>query len=85
MTYWENFTHNIAGQRPDMLYAGPDTHNRPTIEQLITDIGPRPQWLGQGTTAADILDGLLRAWYALAQHNHTKQLAFQILTQQAQH
>jgi predicted dinucleotide-binding enzyme len=63
-TGWENFTTEIAGERPDMLYTGPAVEARTTVAQLITDVGPRPVWLGEATE--DTLDAMARLWFALA-------------------
>ncbi|WP_433304063.1 NADPH-dependent F420 reductase [Actinoplanes sp. CA-030573] len=65
-TGWENFAPEVAGERPDLFYAGPDTPDRQVIETLIADIGPRPLWAGAGPDAADRLDALAQLWFALA-------------------
>ena len=47
-TGWENFTHDVAGERPDLPYCGPDRAARTTVEQLIADTGPRPGMARRG-------------------------------------
>ena len=64
----------IGGERPDLFYAGPDD----AIEQLITDAGVRPVRVG-GTDAADVVDGLLRLWFTLAQ-SRGRHIGFRLLS-----
>jgi predicted dinucleotide-binding enzyme len=79
-TGWENFAATVAGQRPDMLYCGPDGPERATVAALIADAGPRPVWLGDGTAAADVLDGVARLWFTLAfDRGLGRHVAFRIL------
>jgi predicted dinucleotide-binding enzyme len=86
ITGWENFAGDVAGQRPDMLYTGPDGDDRVSIERLIADVGPRPLWLGDGPSAADALDGLTRIWFTLAMaRGHGRHLAFRVLTPEPEH
>ena len=80
-TGWENVTRDVAGERPDMLYAGPDGRQRSTVERLICDAGPRPVWLPEG--AEDVVDGVLRLWFALAR-THGRHLAFRVLSENPQ-
>lgn len=62
---WENFADpQLDGQQIDLFYAGAESA-RPAAEQLIGEIGLRPVFLG-GLDAVPILDGLTRAWFALA-------------------
>ncbi len=62
---WENFADpQLGGQQIDLFYAGAESA-RPAAEQLIREIGLRPVYLG-GLEAVPALDGLTRAWFALA-------------------
>jgi len=62
---WENFADpQLGGQQIDLFYAGAE-FARPAAEQLIGEIGLRPVCLG-GLDAVPALDGLTRAWFALA-------------------
>ena len=64
----------IGGERPDLFYAGPDD----AIEQLIADAGVRPVRVG-GTEAADVVDGVLRLWFTLAQ-SRGRHIGFRLLS-----
>jgi 8-hydroxy-5-deazaflavin:NADPH oxidoreductase len=78
---WENFTDSVAGQRPDLLYSGPDGTDRRLVCDLVAATGMRPVWLGDGPAAADILDGAARLWFALALGRGLgRNLAFRFLT-----
>jgi predicted dinucleotide-binding enzyme len=78
-TGWENFTGDVAGERPDMPYTGPDGTERGTVAGLIADAGPRPVWLG--ADAQDALDGAARLWFTLALGRGLgRRLAFRVLT-----
>jgi predicted dinucleotide-binding enzyme len=79
---WENFTASqIAGVRPDLLFAAPDGAPREVAEQLIRDLGPRPVWVGGDEQAYRAVDGLATLWFALAfGRGMGRQLAFRVLT-----
>ncbi len=63
-----------------MFYVGPDGPAQSTAEQLIADVGLNPVRLG-GLDRADLLDSLLRIWFALAvEQNKGRRLAFKLLT-----
>jgi len=64
----------IGGERPDLFYAGPDD----AIEPLIADAGVRPIRVG-GTDAVDVVDGVLRLWFTLAQ-SRGRRIAFRLLS-----
>ena len=50
------------------------------MESLITAVGLRPVWVGDGTHGADLLDGLTRLWFALAiNQGRGRHLAFRML------
>ena len=55
----------IAGVELDMFFTS-SSEDRDTVARLITDVGFHPVWLGEGADAASTLDGLTRAWFALA-------------------
>jgi predicted dinucleotide-binding enzyme len=54
----------FGDERADLFYCGPDD-DRDTVERLIEDVGFRPVWVG-GAEEAETVDGLARAWFALA-------------------
>jgi 8-hydroxy-5-deazaflavin:NADPH oxidoreductase len=64
----------MGGERPDLFYAGPDD----AIEPLITDVGVRPVRVG-GADAVDVVDGVLRLWFTLAQ-SRGRRIAFRLLS-----
>jgi 8-hydroxy-5-deazaflavin:NADPH oxidoreductase len=64
---WENFASSVAGERPDLLWSGPaagPAHD--TTTQLITHVGHRPVWAGEGEHGATVLDDATRLWFGLA-------------------
>jgi predicted dinucleotide-binding enzyme len=62
---WEVMAEPIFGdERADLFYCGPED-DRANLDQLIGDVGFRPVWLG-GPEEAETVDGLARAWFALA-------------------
>jgi 8-hydroxy-5-deazaflavin:NADPH oxidoreductase len=68
---------SLGGERPDLFYAGPDGESQKDVEQLITDVGLRPVWVG-GTDAVDVVDGVLRLWFTLARHRG-RRIAFRLI------
>ncbi len=79
---WENFaTPNFPnGERADLFYAGPDGRSRDLIEQLVTDVGLRPVWVGGGENT-ETVDGVARLWFALVMGRHLgRHTAFRMLT-----
>lgn len=76
---WENFANpQLGGQQIDLFYAGAESA-RPAAEQLIREIGLRPVYLG-GLEAIPALDGLTRAWFALAfGQDKGRRVAFKLL------
>jgi len=78
---WENFAHpEFEGGPADLFYCGPDGDDRAVAEQLITDIGLRPMYLG-GVEQAGLVDAVGRLWFALALgQGKGRRLAFKVLT-----
>ncbi|MBE7529379.1 MAG: NAD(P)-binding domain-containing protein [Chloroflexi bacterium] len=76
---WENFANpQLGGQQIDLFYAG-DQAARPVAEQLIREVDLRPVYLG-GLDAVPALDGLTRAWFALAfGQGKGRRVAFKLL------
>ncbi|GAA2746447.1 NADPH-dependent F420 reductase [Kitasatospora cinereorecta] len=69
---------DFHGTPADMYYSAPEA-DRPTLDTLITAVGLRPQYLGDGQH--DTVDGVLRLWFALAvTQGHGRRLAFHTLT-----
>jgi hypothetical protein len=76
---WENFADpQLGGQQIDLFYAGAESA-RPAAEQLIREIGLRPVYLG-GLETVPVIDGLTRAWFALAfGQDKGRRVAFKLL------
>jgi predicted dinucleotide-binding enzyme len=62
---WENFDDPVP--ESDLFFAA-DPRARAVAEELISALGLRPQYVG-GAGAADVVDGLLRLWFALVGEN----------------
>jgi 8-hydroxy-5-deazaflavin:NADPH oxidoreductase len=77
---WEQVDRPVVdGIQADEFYCGPDGAPRATIEQLITDVGFRPVWVG-GPEDVEVVDGLLRLWFTLVmRRGHSRRLAFKLL------
>jgi predicted dinucleotide-binding enzyme len=66
------------GVPADLFYSAPDG-DRPALDSLITAVGLRPVYVGEGQQ--DTVDGVLRLWFALAAgQGHGRHLAFRTLT-----
>jgi predicted dinucleotide-binding enzyme len=78
---WENFeTPVFDGVAADLFYAGPDGAARELAEQLISDVGLRPVWLG-GLDKAGLVDSLLPLWFTLSSERGLgRHFAFKILS-----
>jgi hypothetical protein len=60
-----------------MPYAAPEA-DRPAVEDLIRAVGLRPVYAGDG--AHEVVDGVLRLWFALAiGQGRGRHLAFRVL------
>ena len=68
----------LGGERPCLFYAGPDGETQKAVEQLISDVGLSPVWVG-GADAVDVVDGVLRLWFTLSRHRG-RRIAFKLLT-----
>jgi predicted dinucleotide-binding enzyme len=76
---WENFKTPIPDA--DLFYAGSDGAAKASVEQLISDVGYRPLYVG-GVDQAGVLDGVLGLWFALAGGQKMgRKLAFKVLTE----
>jgi predicted dinucleotide-binding enzyme len=75
---WENFANpTFDGVAADLFFSGPAAE-RETVEQLISDVGLRPAYLGP--EKHDLVDSLLPLWFTLSQLRGTRHLALRILT-----
>ena len=77
---WENFAEpDFAGIQADLFYCGPDGEARAKVEQLISDVGLRPVYLG-GNEQMGLLDSIASLWFALALgQKKGRHLAFKVL------
>lgn len=75
---WDVFASpEVGGEQPDLFYAGPEGAGRKAVEELITDVGMRPVWVG-GQDHAGVVDGVLRLWFTLSQ-TRGRRIAFRLL------
>ena len=76
---WENLDNpDFEGTKADLFYCG-DEAARDTIEQLISDIGLEPIYLG-GTERVDLVEGMTDMWFNLALNQRMgRRLAFKLL------
>jgi 8-hydroxy-5-deazaflavin:NADPH oxidoreductase len=79
---WENFANPVInGVQADLFFCGPDGEDRKTVEQLISDIGLRPIWLG-GPEEVEQVDALLALWFNLAaRRGYGRHLALKVLSE----
>ena len=68
----------LGGEKADLFYAGPDGTSGEKIARLIEDAGLRPIRVG-GTEQADVVDGVLRLWFTLAQ-SRGRRIAFKLIS-----
>jgi predicted dinucleotide-binding enzyme len=76
---WENYANPRFGGVPaDLVFSGPAA-DRATVEQLISDVGLRPAYLGENRQG--VVDALLPLWFSLVQaRGGNRRLAFRVLT-----
>ena len=77
---WENFAEpNFNGVQADLFYCGSDGEAKSKVEQLISDVGLRPIYLG-GNQQMGLLDSLTSLWFTLAfGQKKGRHLAFKVL------
>jgi predicted dinucleotide-binding enzyme len=77
---WENFADPIFdGVTADLFFAAEAGRARDVAEQLISDVGLRPVWVG-GLDSVEIVDSLARLWFTLVfQRKLGRRLAFKML------
>jgi hypothetical protein len=75
---WENFEDPHFGDVvADLFYSAPEA-DKETVETLISAVGLRPQYLGDGQQ--EVVDGLLRIWFALVVgQKRPRRLALRVL------
>jgi len=76
---WDVFANPVLdGQQADLFYAGPEGDPKAVVEQLISDAGLRPVWVG-GPDQADTIDGVLRLWFTLSR-TRGRRIAFKLIS-----
>jgi len=76
---WDVFANPVlGGLQADLFYAGPEGDTKATVEQLISDAGLRPVWVG-GTEQVDTIDGVLRLWFTLSR-TRGRRIAFKLIS-----
>ncbi|MCA9951972.1 MAG: NAD(P)-binding domain-containing protein [Anaerolineales bacterium] len=77
---WENFAVPVIdGMQVDLFYCGDGGGEQTAVDNLITDIGLRPVYVG-GVETADLLDALTRLWFIMAfQKGYGRHLAFKMI------
>jgi 8-hydroxy-5-deazaflavin:NADPH oxidoreductase len=72
---WDVFANpKLGGETPDLFYAGPGDE----IDELISDAGLNPVRVG-GAETVDVVDGVLRLWFTLAQ-SRGRRIGFKLLS-----
>lgn len=75
---WENFADPEFDGLPADLFFSCAEQDRPVVEELITGVGLRPAYLGEGRQ--NVVDGVLPLWFALVQAGGgNRHLAFRVL------
>ena len=76
---WENFEQpSLGGQAIDLFYCG-NPLSQSAADQLISDIGLRPIYLGDLETV-ELVDNLTRLWFQLVfTHKRSRRLAFKLV------
>jgi len=77
---WENFAEpNFSGIQADLFYCGPGGEPKAKVEQLISDVGLRPVYLG-GSEQVGLVDSIASLWFALAfGQKKGRHIAFKVL------
>jgi hypothetical protein len=76
---WDVFADPVLGDvQPDLFYCGPEDGGQKVVEQLISDAGLRPIWVG-GIDQVDTVDGVLRLWFVLSR-TRGRRIAFKLIS-----
>jgi 8-hydroxy-5-deazaflavin:NADPH oxidoreductase len=77
---FENFANpEFDGVQADLFFCGTPGASRATVEQLISDVGLRPVYLG-GVEQVGVVDSITGLWFALASgQGKGRNLAFKVL------
>jgi predicted dinucleotide-binding enzyme len=76
---WDVFAEPVlGGTHVDLFYAGAEGEDKDAVEQLISDVGVRPIWVG-GAEQAETVDGVLRLWFTLSRLRG-RRIAFKLIS-----
>ena len=77
---WENFENpDFDGVAADLYYCG-DEREQPVVEQLISDVGLTPVYLG-GVENVGLVEGMTNMWFHLAlRQKMGRRIAFKLLS-----
>jgi 8-hydroxy-5-deazaflavin:NADPH oxidoreductase len=78
---WEVFANPLFGEvQVDMFYCGPEGSQRKALDELITEIGVRPIWIGDNDRAV-IVDHIGSLWITLVAQGgwQRRHIAFKLL------
>jgi 8-hydroxy-5-deazaflavin:NADPH oxidoreductase len=76
---WDVFANPVVGGvQADLFFCGPEGRGREVLEQLISDVGLRPIWVG-GVDQVDTVDGMLVIWAVLSRMRG-RHIAFKLLS-----
>jgi hypothetical protein len=74
---WENFADPLFDGVPADLFFSAPAADRAAVEELITGVGLRPVYLGEGKQ--DVVDAVLPLWFTLTQARGSRRIAFRVL------
>lgn len=73
----ENLQQPRFGDEVADMFVTSSADDRATVEELVRAVGLRPVWVGEG--GQELLDGVLRLWFALSRVTGRRHLAFKVL------
>ena len=75
---WENFAQPVfGGLAADLFFAAPEA-DRGAVADLISDVGLRPAFLGEGRQ--DVVDRVTALWFALTRSVGSRHVALRVLS-----
>jgi 8-hydroxy-5-deazaflavin:NADPH oxidoreductase len=75
---WENFAQPVFdGLAADLFFSAAEA-DRAVVEDVITSVGLRPAYLGEGQQ--DVVDRITAVWFALTRTGGSRHVALRVLT-----
>lgn len=75
---WENFAQPVFGElAADLFFAAPEA-DRDVVAELISGVGLRPAYLGEGQQ--DVVDRVTALWFALTRSVGSRHVALRVLS-----